>query len=186
MSKRHLALRAVCATLGVCWLFPYLWACTPKPETGSDPTNQSLLSLMPADIHIVEAFTAWADLDGKPGIDGIDVYVQPVNAAGDAIQAAGAMYVELHAYRPASADHKGRRLGIWDFALRSQEDQDTRWNRATQMYQFPIVLTAEARPTEPATKFVLSVTHNPPLGLRRSDEYILETSLAAGAFMGSR
>ena len=183
MSVRCLRSWSVLAAVGG---VSCLFACAPKSVTGVDPLDESLLFLMPAEIHIVEAFSNWADLDGEPGIDGIDVYVQPVNAAGDAIQAAGAMYVELFTFRPASADRRGERLGIWDFDLASQEDQDRRWNRATQMYRFPVVLTEDSRPTKPATKFVLSVTHNPPVGFRRTDEYILETPLSAGAFMGSR
>ncbi len=65
-------------------------------------------------------------------------------------------------------------------------DQEARWNRATQMYELPIVLPGEALSAEPATKFLLAVTHNPPLGDRRFDEYILEAPLTTGAFAGQR
>ncbi len=35
------------------------------------------------------------DLDGKPGDDGVVVYVQPVDASGDVIKAAGAITIQL-------------------------------------------------------------------------------------------
>ncbi len=164
--------------------------CAGCRQTTYDPLETqdyaSLRVLMPHSVNIVEPFTTWADFDGTPGIDGINVFVQPVNAAGDPIQASGDIYVELHALQPASADPKGESLGIWDFPLHTQSEQDARWRRAVQMYDFPIQLPASARSAKPATKYVLSVTCNPPVGERRTDEYILETPLATGAMRDLR
>ena len=149
-------------------------------------TRQAILLLMPREVRIVAPFTTWADLDDTPGVDGVNVYVQPTNQTGDPIQATGSMYIELHAFRQASGDSKGDRLAIWEFPLSTREDQEARWRRALQMYEFPVLLPEDARSADPATKFVLSVTHNPPLGDRRSDEMILQVPLASEAFVGRR
>ncbi len=162
-------------------------SCAPRSRVEAEGSTQdSLLVLMPESIRIVEAFTTWTSLSERPGIDGIGVYVQPVNASGDPIQAVGSMFVELYRYLQASADHRGERVGVWDFPLASQSDQDARWHRATQMYEFPLVLPREVLSTDPGSKFVLLVTYNPPLGDRRFADYIVEAPLATGVFAGPR
>ena len=121
-------------------------------------------------------------LDHQPDLDGLMVYVQATNAAGDPVHTAGTILVELFAFRPASADHKGDRIGVWTFPLQSQADQATRWNRATQMYELPAALPPDTRADQTAARYVLAVTLNPPLGDRRFDEYILDAPPATSAF----
>lgn len=141
-------------------------------------SQESLSLLMPREIRIVEPFTRWGDFDGNPGIDGIDVYVQPVNAFGDPIRMTGTLLVELYAFRPASADRKGMRKELWELNLLTEGDQKERWNRATQMYEFRLELSAESRSASPGDKLVLVVTHNSPLGEHRGDEMVLAIPLA--------
>lgn len=137
---------------------------------------------MPRSIQIVKPFTTWGDFDADSVIDGLVVYVQPLNASDDPIQAAGSMYLELYEYRQASGERKGRRMEHWEFPLRTEADQRARWNRATLMYEFPVVLSRESLSAGPGDKLVLSVTHHSPLGGHRSDEYVINVPLSRKSF----
>lgn len=157
-----------------------------RPVAMEGQSQESLSLLMPREIRIVEPFTRWAEFDGKPGVDGIDVYVQPVNAFGDPIRTTGTMLVELYAFRPGSADRKGKRRELWELSLLTEGDQKERWNRATQMYEFRLELSPESRSGSPGDKLVLVVTHNSPLGEHRWDEMVLAVPLAGDMLTGRR
>jgi len=162
-------LTMLCVTVG----------CRYAPDVPNDQASRQALSLlMPRRIEIVEAFTAWASFDGKPGIDGIVVNVQPINTMNDPIQASGRMAVELYAFRPASGDAKGNRLERWELLLGTSEDQLRWWNRATQMYEFALEISPQAEKASPGQKFVLLVTHESPLGEHQSAELVLDVPLA--------
>ncbi|MCH7526650.1 MAG: hypothetical protein IID39_04365 [Planctomycetes bacterium] len=163
-------------------LWTVLGGCTkPQPLSDDPQLRQSLSLLMPAAVRIVEPFTAWSNHDDTPGIDAITVCVQPVNTAGDPMQTAGRMFVELYTFRPASGDPKGERLELWDVPILSQPDQEARWNRGTQWYEFHLGLSAKTLASLSAErKFVLVVTHNSPLGEHLTDEYVVEVPLARG------
>jgi hypothetical protein len=135
------------------------------------------MTVMPRDIRLVQPFTDWADLDDKPGIDGVNVFVQPINANGDPIQAAGSMYIELFTFRPASGHNKEDRIAVWDFSLRTDQDQASHWRRAIQMYELPVVFPADAATFKPESTFVLTITYQPPIGGRLSDEMLLHTQI---------
>jgi len=137
---------------------------------------------MPRDIRIVKPFTTWGDFNDDATIDGLTVYVQPLNATGDPIRTAGHMYVELYEYRQASGEPKGKRMQLWEFPLQTEADQRARWNRATQMYELPVMLSPESLATGPGEKLVLSVTHHSPLGRHHSDEYSLDVPLSRESF----
>ncbi len=151
-----------------------------KPLDVSSET--ALIPLMPQSVRIVKPFTVWTDFDGEPGMDGVNVYLQPLNAAGDPVQAAGSIYVEMYTFQATSMEPKGDRLGIWDFPLRTQSDQDARWRRSVQMYELPVSWPEADRPEDLAAKYVLTVTHNSPLGDRHFDEMIIETPPVPGRF----
>lgn len=162
--------------------FGCLIGCLSPAAVDGDPALQQSISLLiPAAVNIVEPFTTWADLGETRGIDGIAVYVQPVNRSGDAIQAAGRMYVELYAFQPGSADPKGARLELWEIPILTAADQEARWNRATQMYELRVGLSeATLGSLSAGQKLVLSLTYNSPLGEHLTDEYILKLPLAVG------
>ncbi len=141
---------------------------------------------MPQSIEIVEAFTRWADFDDRPGIDGIELHVQPLTAAGEPIQTAGTILAELYEFRPASGLSKGERKEMWTIALLTESDQVQRWNRATQMYDFQLELASQSEGMSAGEKYVLMVTHHSPLGVHRSDEMILQVPLAGDALSERR
>lgn len=160
----------------------------PKPEKGPiEPgTAESLSAVLPQSIEIVEAFTRWGDFDDQPGLDGIELYVQALTPAGEPVQAAGTMLVELYAFRQASGDPKGERKEMWTIALLSKADQKVHWGRATRMYDFRLELSPEVRAVSAGEKYVLMVTHNSPLGVRHSDEMVLQVPLGGELVSGRR
>lgn len=156
-----------------------VWGCDTAPSRPIDTNARDMLALLlPASLKIVEPFTTLADLQPPPGIDGVRVCVQPLNAAGTPVQTVGYLYVELYQHLPASGERAGTRLGIWDFPLETEADQKTRWNRATEMYELPVVLPDVAGAAKGGDKFLLTVTHHSPLGETRSAEFVLEVPLA--------
>jgi hypothetical protein len=149
-------------------------------------TAESLSTVMPQSIEIVEAFTRWDDLDDRAGIDGLELHVRPLTAAGDPTQAAGTILIELYEFRPASGLSKGERKEMWRIPLLTEADQVQRWNRATQMYDFRLELGADSQRMSGGEKYVLMVTHHSPLGVHRSDEMILQVPLAGGDALSER
>jgi len=139
-----------------------------------------LALLLPAKIRVVEQFTSWQRSTGD-GIDGITLYVQPLNATGDPVQAAGMMLAELYTFQPASGEPRGNRVELWELPLVTREDQEAHWNRATQMYEFNLELSPESRAMPPGGQFVLEVTYNAPIGEHRTASIVLKTPLARGA-----
>lgn len=155
-----------------------LTACRTAPAPLSVEQAGALAPLMPDSIEIVEPFTRWADRDGRPGIDGLVVCVQPRNNSGDPVRAAGEVSIELYAFRDGSADHKGARLEQWSLPLLSSDDQDDHWNRATQMYEYRLDLSGASAIDGPGGRFVLEVTIRSVLGDNRRDECDVELPLA--------
>ena len=54
--------------------------------------------------------TGGADYDGKPGDDGVTVYLRPVDAQGDAIKAAGEIRIQL---LDLTEENRPRELGLY-------------------------------------------------------------------------
>ncbi len=160
-----------------------LSACRSPGPAIPDAQAEMLKTLMPETIQIVKPFTTWSDFDDDGVLDGVTVYVTPLNASGDAIHAAGSIFVEMYTFRNASGEHRGRRIGLWNFPLKTDKDQKQLWRRATQMYELPISIDrtgadgAANWELTPGGKYVLVVTHNSPLGERLSDEYVIDAPL---------
>jgi len=153
---------------------------SPAPSAIPKRAEDLLTLLLPAKIHVVKQFTSWERSTGD-GIDGIILYVQPLNSTDDPVQAAGTMLAELYAFQPASGEPRGNRIEIWDLSLASRKDQQAHWNRATQMYEFHLELSSESREMSPGKQFVLEVTYNAPLGEHRTDSVVLKTPLTRGS-----
>ncbi|NOT02694.1 MAG: hypothetical protein HOP29_18975 [Phycisphaerales bacterium] len=168
-------MRRMAVSLAGCMI---VMACRTTPAPLSNEQSDALATLLPQSIEIVEPFTRWADRDDRPGIDGLVVYVQPRNAAGDPVQAAGRLLIELYAFRDGSADHKGARLEHWSLPLLNSNDQDDHWNRATEMYEFRLALSGASAVDVPGQRFVLAATYRSVLGDNRNDECSLELPLA--------
>jgi len=129
-------------------------------------------------VEIVEAFTRWLDLGTGPGLDGVEVYVQPRLNDGQPVRSGGGVLVELYAFNPASGDPKGRRAELWSIALETEEQRGRHWNRATEMYELRLQLSESSLPLKPGEKHVLVVTHNSAAGMHLSDRMMLDVPLA--------
>ena len=136
-----------------------------------------LAMVLPSQIEVVGPFTRVSDFDGKAGVDGIEVVARGVNSMGNAgVMLVGDVRVELYAFVPASADHKGRRLEHWNVALRTAEDQRRYWNRLTQMYEFRLGLNLQQLFL--AERYVLLLTYTSPLGEHISAEHVMDAKSA--------
>ncbi|MHC4090644.1 MAG: hypothetical protein ACYSUQ_06615 [Planctomycetota bacterium] len=154
---------------------PGLIGCAPRAVDVDDPATRQMLSLlMPARI-IVEPFTGLKSFDDDDQPDGLEVVLRPVDAFQDPVKIAGSLRVELYHFRPASGESKGRKIEQWDVPLSSLRDQETYWNRYTQMYEIPLELDLAA--AEPADKYVIEITYNTPLGEHTVTEYVFEPPL---------
>ena len=130
--------------------------------------------LMPAKI-IVEPFSGLKSFDDDDQPDGLEVVLRPVDAFDDPVKIAGALRIELYAFRAGAGERKGRKIEQWDIPLTSMRDQRTYWNRFTQMYEIPLELDLAS--AEPADKFVIEVTYNTPLGEHMLTEYVFAPPL---------
>ncbi len=146
-------------------------------DPGDPATHQMLSLLMPAKI-IVEPFTGLKSFDDDDQPDGLELILRPVDTFGDPVKIAGALVVELYEFRPASGERKGRKIEQWDVELASKRDQDKYWNRITQMYEVPLMLSPEALASGQGQDYVVEVTYNTPLGERMITEYVFEPPLS--------
>ncbi len=143
-----------------------------RPATGSISVEP------PASINIVRSFTKWSNFDDQPGIDGVTLFVQPVDGDGRPTRAFGSAYVEIWQKRRAAGIAEGERIGIWDFPLDTHDDQAMRWRRAMRMYELPVALPASALGVAPGSAVIVSVTYHLAAGGQRFDEMELRLPLA--------
>ena len=166
-------------------LFGPLGCASQKVDTANPATRQMISLLMPTEI-IVEPFTGLKSFDDADLPDGIEVVMRPVDAFGDPVKIAGVLMVELYQFRPASGERKGRKIEQWDIELASTRDQCRYWNRVTQMYEIPLVLSPEALALGSGGKFVVEVTYNTPLGEHMITEYMFEPPLVTESGLTGR
>ena len=150
-----------------------LAGCLPESRCRLGEADQTLLDVvLPARIEIVEPFTRVRSFDEDDAPDGIEVLLRAVNALDNpGLMMVGHVRIELFEFVPASAEHKGRRLGSWQVDLSSKVQQRAYWNRLTQMYQFQLELAPELLPVE--QKAVLLVTYRSPMDRMLTDEHVL-------------
>ncbi len=155
-----------------------LAGCATRTVDVDDPaTNQMLSLLMPAEI-IVESFTGLKSFDDDDSPDGLEVVLRPVDSFGDPVKVAGQFRVELFHFRPASGEVKGRRIEQWEVPIAKPRDQQTYWNRYTQMYEIPLELDLSS--VSPQDRYVLEVTYNTPLGEHMVTQYEFEPPMRRG------
>ncbi|MFO0839511.1 MAG: hypothetical protein U1D55_13425 [Phycisphaerae bacterium] len=75
--------------------------------------SQDLRKLTFADRIAIVSPTGAEDYDGKPGTDGITVYIQPIDAEGDVVKTVGDVRVELY---DLAAPPESNRIGQCDFS----------------------------------------------------------------------
>jgi hypothetical protein len=149
--------------------------CASTPLATDDAQRREMLAMvLPEKIEIVDPFTRVGDFEAPPGPDGIELYLRAVNPMGDTgMMVVGDLRVELYEFVPASADKKGKRLELWNVALRTAAEQRRHWNRLTQMYEFRLGLNLQK--LTPAERYVVYVSYDSPLGDHVTGEHVLET-----------
>jgi hypothetical protein len=158
-------------------VFGGAWGCASQKVNLGDPGTRQMLSLLlPAEI-IVEPFTGLKSFDDDDQPDGLEVVLRPVDTFEDPVKIAGTLIVELYRFRPASGERKGEKIEQWDVELASKKDQDKYWNRITQMYEIPLMLSPESLTLGAEQKFVIEVTYNSPLDEHMITEYVFEPPL---------
>lgn len=160
----------VCSCLAV---LLHVAGCATPPGTSDVAAQREMLALlMPSRIEIVESFTRVKSFDGDVMPDGIELFLEAVNALDNpGLMITGRIQAALYQYVPASGDQKGQRLQQWDIELVTVQQQRTYWNALTQMYEFRLGIDPARIP--PAAKYVLAVIYSSPLGEHLSDECIL-------------
>ncbi len=160
-----------------CQQVKWRWFDIKKKES----TNSSQLSagekekavelLLPAKIDVLP-FTKFKSWDTDPAIDGIEVYLRPLDSFGDQTKAIGTFRFELYTFRKAHRDPRGNRIGFWEINLTTKEAQTLHWDKITRTYKFKLGL-AENMNITPG-KYILDTTFILPWESRLSTEYMLE------------
>lgn len=175
-NLRHRILRAIpkplSLTTGLGLLILPAFGCNwAKQKMSTESAPQAAALLLPNEITVVVPFTRFADFDGTPGIDGIELCVQPLNAFGEPTRLAGSLRVELLSFVGPSGDPRGDQLAQWEIQLATKADQDSHWNRATRMYQFH--LDVDRSSLEPESKYVLELTATDAFGSHSNVRYVI-------------
>ena len=122
----------------------------------------------------IDSLTEIASFDDDDQPDGFRVWLQALDGFGEPVKLAGDVVFELYTFQPASGQSKGERLVEWHRPVHTRRDQETFWNRASQMYHFELVWS----PPNPAPdKFVLAATVTTAEDDHLSDEYELEVNV---------
>ena len=147
--------------------------CAQMATHAGDGHDREAMSILLAErVELSSAFTRFVDLDGEPGADGIELFVQPLNAFGEPVRVAGSLGVELLAFVPTSGDPRGRPLARWNVPLSSRIDQTTHWNRATGMYE--LILGLDRTTIEPKSRYVVQVTATDVFGSMQTSHLVME------------
>ncbi len=154
------------------------------PEMIEQVSATSQGSALPESIEIAETFSSWSDFDGLVGIDGLTVYVRPLDADGIPTRAGGSIYVEVWLKGRASGLAEGERVGIWDFPLETEADLEMRWRRSLEMFELPVAISLETISVSPGSAVLVSVTYHSPRGEHLSDRLEMRLPLARASLTG--
>ena len=190
LSNRRLDFRFMSDTGSIgCWGFPRLHrrrlstcvvffpfvacGCTQLTnDTTGDRARQVASLLLPDEISVVSPFTGFVNFDDQPGVDGIELCIQPLNTFDEPIRLVGTLRVELLSYVGSSGDPRGEQIAQWEIPLSSKADQNTHWNRATRMYELHLDLDRTSVKSE--SKYVLQLTTTDAFGSMVSSHHVIE------------
>jgi hypothetical protein len=110
----------------------------PAPEGGIGPVPPWVTMLAPKSL-VIGFFTQSRDFDGRPGDDGIEVRVQPIDQFGDPTKAVGSFRIELFAYQYKTLQKQGRRLGHWFVSVLDAESNRKYYDPIDRSYVFPLL-----------------------------------------------
>ena len=134
--------------------------------------RQILGSIIADRIKVVGPFTRPVSFDNDAIPDGIEVVLQPLDQQGEPTKLAGNLVFELYTYRPASAEPKGQLAQTWRHSLSSKKDQDARWDRATRMYKFQLMVDKTTMPK--SSKYVILARYTNPWNEHFEDEAVID------------
>ncbi|MCH7994803.1 MAG: hypothetical protein IIB57_10225 [Planctomycetes bacterium] len=167
--RRHARGLSTCVAL-----FPFVaCGCTQLTnETSGDRARLTASLLLPDEISVIGPFTGFVNFDDQPGVDGIELCIQPLNAFDEPIRLVGTLRVELLSYVGTSGDPRGEQIAQWEIPLSSKADQNTHWNRATRMYELHLDLDRTSLKSE--SKYVLQLTTTDAFGSMVSSHHVIE------------
>ena len=131
----------------------------------------------------VEDFTKPASFDDDPIPDGLEVFLSLLDAFGDKTKAIGTFRFELYQFHKASADPRGKRLGLWEVDLSSVAAQEQHWEHLSRMYHFR--LQWKGQQVKPG-RYSLEVTYISPWGQRLATTYIVDATFPRGRIKEQR
>ena len=128
-------------------------------------TPEDLEHVFSAEKIVIDGLSGGADYDGKPGDDGVTVYLRPVDRDGDTVKVAGDIHIEL--FDLAAAEGQTQ-IGQWDFAA---SEVSALWYSAfcTQHYTIKCPW-----PTDPPTGRTLTI-------VARFTDYLTQAPMSAQA-----
>jgi hypothetical protein len=135
----------------------------PTPEGGvkSDPAWAAMFA--PKTIAI-GVFTKSKSFSGQEGDEGLEVHLHTLDQFGDPTKAVGWYRVEVFAYRTASTDKRGERLGHWIVKVLDADSQRKYYDRVDRCYVFPLLWE---KGVEPGKAVVVQATYYPPGGFEK-------------------
>jgi hypothetical protein len=92
----------------------------------------------------------------------------------DICKGAGAVYCELFVYSGFGQNHRGERIGVWNFDLNKPEANKQHWDGITRTYLLKLPLpTGSSVALKKQAKVVLAATWTLPNGNRLTDDITL-------------
>jgi hypothetical protein len=129
-----------------------------RPEGGGAAPSDAAGMFAPASV-VLGFFTQSRDFDSKPGHDGLEVHVQPLDRFGHPTKAAGTYRVEVFESRRLTTEPRGRQLAQWFIEVLDEESNRRYYNDLDRSYVFPL-LWKEA--IEPGTEVIVQATYASP------------------------
>jgi hypothetical protein len=147
----------------------------PAVTGGAQPAPAWATMFAPANL-VIGFFTRSRDFDGKPGDDGLEVRLQPMDQFGDPTKAVGSFRIEVYQYDPHSTEKRGERLGHWFIALTDIEANRKYYDSVDRSYVLPLLWE---KPIPAGTSVVVQATFYPPAGF--SEKLFAQRVIKIGA-----
>jgi len=108
------------------------------PGTGAGEAPSPSAMFEPKSL-VIGFFTQSKDFDGKPGQDGIEVCVEPLDQFGDPAKAVGRFRIEVFENRQHTTEPRGDRLGHWVIELLDAASNRKYYDQIDRSYVFPLM-----------------------------------------------
>ena len=132
----------------------------PPVPGGAQPAPAWAAMFAPTSL-VVGFFTRSKNFDSKPGDDGLEVRLQPLDQFGDPTKAVGSYRIEVFQYEMHSAEKRGARLGHWFVAVTDAESNRKYYDPVDRSYVFPLLWET---PIRSGASVIVQATFYPPAG----------------------